>query len=1066
MDPFYDHLIIRAATIDEVLSDEFEALPGQKMDTGAAAQRLAAWCRSCASGDWRLFSRRLERDNLTIEYVLSKFATIRRRASVPAPSWVDDAIWIEIALRKADRSDTVTTPPLETNQRPFDDLMLPVVERAYTHLLASVNVSLDYFSVSAWACLQLFLLDKLCALCAPAIYDRFAMERQREKLIPVGREQTDIRSHYNAFVIAMQAGGFHELFENKPVLLRLISSTTRQWIDASSEFIQRLDADIAVICRDILHASANVPIAAIHGNLSDPHNNGRSVLIVEFENGQRVIYKPKDLNVDTIWHSRTEWLNRAGAPVQLRAAEVIARDGYGWSEYVEHTECVDKKGCKRFFERAGAWLALFHCFSSTDIHQENLIASGEHPVPIDLETILQTTTVEQNMPRTAFEVAKAAIENSVLAVGLLPAYGRSSDDTIFEVGGVASGSPGTRLVWKNLNSDKMRPTVVVDTSTLTPNLPHIGGAYAKLGDYLDDFIVGFESYAKFLISQNRCLNDGMLFESLENLPVRKVIRPTQFYYMLLQRLMNHRTMNDGILWSAQADFLARLSDWDDSPDTLWPLQRAERLALLKLNVPHFISPSDGNIIGDAEGFSVRTGNTSGLERARTRLRKLDTQSVAWEVDVIRQNTASVSISDEANGSVSNGVWYSDNVVGPKQAYFADEADVIADEIAKRAIRYGPDAEWICLGLLADSEISQLTVMGPDLYNGTCGIAVFLAAHAMVTKRESSGDLALAAVSRLRRDLKSRNAPRVARSLGIGGAIGLGSVVYALTVMSKFLGDDALLRDALQAAALFGSDLIAADKRLDVLGGSSGAILGLLRLHRETNSSEALNLALKCGEHLLAQPRVGDEGSRSWKVPGPHARALNGMSHGAAGFACSLNALAIAARRPEFRNAAWECIAFENSTYDLRQVNWPDFRDSKPHWRPQWCHGATGIGLARAGMVKQNGSHSSDLLIRDVSNALAGTLSNWPGHVDTLCCGTLGSIEFFREAGDVLGRKDISDLASQKLATVLENSVSRGDYRWNSGSRRFNLGLFRGLSGIGYTCLRQIDPSLPNILIWE
>jgi glucose-6-phosphate dehydrogenase assembly protein OpcA len=58
MDAFLDRLILRAATIDELLSDEYETLPGQKADTDLATRRLAAWCRSCASGDWALFNRR------------------------------------------------------------------------------------------------------------------------------------------------------------------------------------------------------------------------------------------------------------------------------------------------------------------------------------------------------------------------------------------------------------------------------------------------------------------------------------------------------------------------------------------------------------------------------------------------------------------------------------------------------------------------------------------------------------------------------------------------------------------------------------------------------------------------------------------------------------------------------------------------------------------------------------------------------------------------------------------------------------------------------------------------
>ena len=89
------------------------------------------------------------------------------------------------------------------------------------------------------------------------------------------------------------------------------------------------------------------------------------------------------------------------------------------------------------------------------------------------------------------------------------------------------------------------------------------------------------------------------------------------------------------------------------------------------------------------------------------------------------------------------------------------------------------------------------------------------------------------------------------------------------------------------------------------------------------------------------------------------------------------------------------------------------------------------------------------------NAVAGVEHGWPGHVDTLCCGSLGSIEFFCEAADALDRGDLRELASQRLACgAASGRRQAGDYRWNSGKRQFNLGLFRGLAGVGYTALRQ------------
>ena len=59
MDAFYQRLVVGAATIDELLSDDFEPLPGQQGDADLAARRMAAWCQASAAGDWSLFAQRV-----------------------------------------------------------------------------------------------------------------------------------------------------------------------------------------------------------------------------------------------------------------------------------------------------------------------------------------------------------------------------------------------------------------------------------------------------------------------------------------------------------------------------------------------------------------------------------------------------------------------------------------------------------------------------------------------------------------------------------------------------------------------------------------------------------------------------------------------------------------------------------------------------------------------------------------------------------------------------------------------------------------------------------------------
>ncbi len=1070
-DPFYESLILGAATIDERLSDDFAPVDGPYGDTGLAARRLAAWLRASTGGDQALFERRLARDGRSLAEVTARFGTVRRRG--PAPAWLADAVWIEAALQSRTDGLQLWTPG-SAEPCAFEQLFLPVLEAADARLRSGTGERVfDNLCETALTDLRRVLLHDLSGLCTAALYERFSKAR-KEAAEPL-QSGTSL---YDRFVAGMKAGGFRRLFAAKPVLLRLMATMTRQWIATSREFVLRLDADLPAIRRDLLHADVARKIAKIEGELSDPHNFGHSVQIVTFEDGARVVYKPKDLRLDIVWHGLIERLNRADPPVALKAHRAIARDNYGWTEFVAHTGCGGEDGIVRFFRRAGAWLALFHVFAATDMHQENMIAFGDHPVPIDLETILQPSAEEHKVgePESeAFDAAMEIVGNSVMTVGLLPAYGRSVDNNVFAMGGMTADW-GARIVikWNDINSDAMRPAKETQAGTTNTNLPHVGGRTAKFGDHIDDFVAGFADYAGFL-RREYAAKPAALFDGFAGLPVRKVVRPTRFYYMLLQRLRNHQPMDDGVTWSAQADFIARLSPWDKETDPLWPLLRAERTALLALNVPHFVTPADGTEIRDVTGARVRTAATPGLTRAVTRAQNFDEREIAWQTEIIRENTNSVSPSASPAATVDVKNAHADTPAASAKDLFIAEADRIAAEISDRAIRRGPSAAWIGLDWLGDSEVCQVVCLGPDLYNGACGIAVFLAAHAAATGHEPSAELALAAVAHLRKNLQSRNTARLARALGIGAATGLGSIVYAFATIAKCLGNRELLADATGAARLFTDELIAADKQLDVMSGSAGAILGLLRLYRDTGADDVLARAVACGEHLLAQPRSGLEGRRSWPMPGKehNGKSLNGMSHGAAGFAYALASLAAAAGREDFAQAAAECVAFEDSTYDTARHNWPDLRAGETHWPCQWCHGATGIGLsriglARLGMSKRRGIKAE---LADIQNAVAGVRQSAGTPVDTLCCGTLGGIAFLCDAGSTLQRDDLREDASRRLVAVLQRAAATGDYRWNTGKRQFNLGLFRGLAGVGYTLLRQAAVAdagapLPNVLIWE
>ena len=417
MDAFYERLIVRAATIDELLSADFEPLPGQKGDADLAGRRLAAWCRSCASGDWSLFERRLMRDGLTLAQALTRFASIRRKPSAAPPPWIADAIWIEAALQSA--GEDAKPPAAHDRAEPcaFEHLLAPVVVEAEARLCSNVDArALSNLTESARASLRRSLLDELSAPHrAGALRALRPGAKGRSRAVRYGTGAADRLG----LDIALRS------VRRRNERRRLPASVRRQAgpVAAYRHPHAAVDRNGARIS-----SSASTPIwrrsAAIFSSPAPPAGSPRSravspirtmaaarSCIVGFEDGARVVYKPKDLRLDVAWQRldrSVEPERRPGrAEAGARASRATAMAGPNSST---HAGCADAEGCQRFFRRAGAWLALLHCFAATDMHQENLIAAGDHPVPIDLETMLQPTADENKSEDPEGQAFDAAIE--------------------------------------------------------------------------------------------------------------------------------------------------------------------------------------------------------------------------------------------------------------------------------------------------------------------------------------------------------------------------------------------------------------------------------------------------------------------------------------------------------------------------------------------------------------------------------------------------------------------------------------------------------------------------------
>ena len=182
------------------------------------------------------------------------------------------------------------------------------------------------------------------------------------------------------------------------------------------------------------------------------------MLALTFASACKVVYKPKDLGTEEAYYRFLAWRNQRGAPLPLRVLKVLNRSSHGWVEFVQHEHCKDRAQTQRFHQRAGMLLCLVYALEGTDCHYQNLIASGEQPVLVDLETLMcpRPCLEDEGDGARAQILAHEQMAHSVLRTGLLPSWQIHNDAQVaYDASGLGGGEQ---------NSSFLSP----DGSTSTP----------------------------------------------------------------------------------------------------------------------------------------------------------------------------------------------------------------------------------------------------------------------------------------------------------------------------------------------------------------------------------------------------------------------------------------------------------------------------------------------------------------------------------------------------------------------------------------------------------------------
>ena len=874
-----------------------------------------------------------------------------------------------------------------------------------------------------------------------------------------------------------------KLFQEYPVLARQIVTHINIWIDSSSEFISRLSTDWKAIATDFYSGKDIGKLVNIE-YVGDRHRNGRSVLLLKFDSGFKIVYKPKSLAIDAHFQELLAWLNEKGNHPPLRTLKILNRHDYGWVEFVSASECNSEQELERFYQRQGFYLALSYVLGGTDFHSENIVAAGEQPVFIDLECLFHPDfkVIYSESHLKTVDIYK----NSVTRVGLLPKINWTNTSKFegVEFSGLGGQkgqlAPDKTLVIEGWGTDRMRFVRKRMEMSESSNLPKLDNREVNILNYLESIIDGFTNYYKLLRKHSaELISEHGFLNRFTNDEIRVILRPTRYYDLLLKESFYPDLLRNALdrdlfferLWLGMIDF-----------DDKHMLFEAERKDLDSHDIPMFSTGVDSCDLRNSSGSLISSSffEQSGMNLAKKRLQGLCEQDMNRQLWVIRASLA--TFSSPSKPKITEKASYSQieprNVVDRSclSKKSLEMAQAIGERLETLAWHEEDRSNWLGLELI-NNKRWQLTPLNTSLFCGLPGVIIFLGYLGVILKEDRYTNLANSALKTLQNQLQNE---RDSIQL-IGGFDGWGGVIYTFLHLGVLWNRPELLAQAEDFVELL-PNLIEKDKQFDVIGGAAGCICSLLSLYHHVRSERIIRVAVQCGEHLLNNARPMDRGI-GWIIQGEQ-KALSGLSHGAAGISMALLMLSETTADERFRTAALQSIEYERSLFVPQQENWLDLRNFtssilKANKQSQscmtaWCHGASGIGLARLRLASpvrgaQSLSYLEDSKVRtEIDFALKTTLNCGFGNNHSLCHGDLGNLELFLQANLTFKTPEL-DRNLNFLATKTLDDIERRGWL---GGEPLNVkidmpGLMNGLAGIGYQLLRLARPScVPSVLTME
>ncbi|MFC3193919.1 type 2 lanthipeptide synthetase LanM family protein [Marinicella sediminis] len=825
------------------------------------------------------------------------------------------------------------------------------------------------------------------------------------------------------------------VFDEYPLLLEQLVCLTEQSIEQHTEFLARLSRDHKALCVQFGKPGQFRRFGAQQG---DAHNQGRSVRICHFEN-LTLVYKPRSLSVDQ-WFGKLLTDLNAASHVQLKSPQLLNLHSHGWTEYITEVATENDQQAGRYYHRMGHYLALLYVLNSGDFHHENIIAHGEHPVLVDLESIFHVNFkhgTEQQCDDPSLEQSFHTVLDSMMLPQKTMFAGQKQGMDVSALGFRANQRidlPMGQLV--NQRRDDMRYTA----SDITTSVTHLQSHDLSVGEITAHLINGFDVLYDFFLTHPDWLSDNLAFMELSQMKYRCILRPTDTYHQLVKCLQHPDFLRN----QTERDLFIEEKLWvmTQSMGHLRQVIRYESACLKSANIPIFyFQPNSQQLFtgnGQVINHYFHHPALARIDHTLHRLSEQDRRAQHWLI--------------RASMHTSEALQHSQPIDCPDIQSADDFCHHITSELLACAHQSGHILHWKNLEMINETQWTINSKKEFELFNGNLGSLLYLLAYAQVYQ-----DADLLRKVQLTAEYLGDKLPAI-RFQHIGGFVGMGGVLYSLSQIQHATGSQRLLRHLSDFSRIIEMH-IDQDPHFDVMHGAAGCLLAALTAHRLTSNPAFLSVAGHCARHLRAHAVIHTSGV-GWPNPIADGNMLGGFSHGVTGIAFALGQYDQYLHLNTHTDIIRRAWSFESSLFDPETLHFRDLRVSHDCCDGMfaWCNGGLGVAMASHDLQQQAS-------LNELPHArLAQKAVDALGHNQSLCHGDASILHYLNMLTSCPEADFNKAHLHQRLDQVIQQ-ISRTGLKNGMPFNQFDPGLMVGSPGLAYQILHIKNPQLvPNVLL--